>query len=333
MKFDLNLLLVFDALIKERNVTRAGERLGLSQPAVSAALGRLRVFFQDPLFARTSQGMLPTQRAQELIEPLGRALHIIEETVQLQTEFDPSESQRKFSILMMDIGEMDFLPRLLRHLRKIGSSVCLETTQPATAKDYDPMLAFEAGSIDLALGYWPQFNKRRGFERQCLFTDSFVCVVRKDHPKIGKAITLEQVADASHVVVTTHGNTDGVIERALVQQNLTRKVVVKVPHFLAVPAIVTNSDLVATIPKGFANVLARIHPLRLLPPPFKLSPFEVSVYWHCRFNHDPGLKWIIGTIGALFSDAPSSTKDHGTSGKSRRGRRPATGKRLSHVKT
>lgn len=303
MKYDLNLLLVFDAVNRERNVTRAGERLGLSQPAVSAALGRLRSLFQDPLFVRTSQGMQPTQRAKELVEPLSRALLIIEETVQKQAQFDPAGSQRRFNIMMMDIGEMEFLPRLLQRLRVIGSGISVESTQPAMMDGHDPVAAFEAGAIDMALGYWPQLSASRGFERRRLFTDSFACVIRKDHPVIRRTISAEQFTEATHVIVTTHGNTDGVIERALLQQGLRRRIVVRVPHFLAVPEIITNTDSVVTIPAGLAARLSKIYPLRVLSPPLTLNSFDVSVYWHVRFNNDPGLRWMKETLGDLYGDS------------------------------
>lgn len=300
MKFDLNLLLVFDALIKEHSVTRAGERLGLSQPAVSAALRRLRGHFQDPLFIRSSEGMVPTQKALELVDPLNEALLMIDAAVENQGEFDPTSSQRSFKILMMDVGEIDFLPMLLQHLCNIGSGISLETKQPESTSRNDQITAFEMGALDLALGYWPQFSSRRGFQRRHLFSDSFVCIAREDHPKIGRKLTMQQFAEASHVIVTTHGNTDGVIEQTLVERGLKRRVVARVPHFLAVPKIIANTDFIVTIPSGLAISFADIHPLRIHRLPIAIDPFEVSVYWHNRFDHDVGLKWMRETIEDHF---------------------------------
>lgn len=304
-RIDLNLLVVFEALVREGSVTRAGESLGLSQPAVSAALGRLRDIFDDRLFIRSNRGMVPTQRAQELIEPVGKALLIIHDILQKRSQFDPASSLRRFNILMMDVGEVEFLPKLLQHVTGMGSGICISTTPPARVNGENPIAAFETGEVDLALGYWPQFSERRGFQRQRLFTDSFVCMVRSDHPEIGNDMTIEQFASVSHLVIMTHGNTDGVIEQTLSQQGLTRNIVARVPHFLAVPAIIMNSDLLVTVPERLATDYSKSHPFRLVTPPFSIPTFDVSQYWHRRFGQDPGLKWLIETIFGLFAETMS----------------------------
>jgi DNA-binding transcriptional LysR family regulator len=161
---------------------------------------------------------------------------------------------------------------------------------------------FESGAIDLALGHWPKLSTRRGFHRERLFAESFACVVRHNHPVIGRTTTLKQFSEAQHLIITTDGNSDGMVERTLSRNNLSRKVSVRVPHFLAIPGILENSDLIATIPLGVAKLLAVRHRLRIMPPPLEIPHFEVGQYWHKRFHHEPGLTWLRTVIHEFFSE-------------------------------
>ena len=304
-RIDLNLLLVFDAVAREGNVTRAGRRLGLSQPAVSAALARLRDLLADPLFVRTSAGMMPTQRARQLMEPVDQALGLIRQSLQAQSSFDPRQSKRTFNILLIDMGEAVFLPRIVQHLRRIESEVSINAVQPAS-DSADQIAMFESGAVDLALGHWPRFSVRRGFHKERLFAESFACVARAQHPRVGRSMTLKQFAELPHLVVTPYGNSDGMVERALSRLGVTRKVVVRVPHFLAIPHLVEDSDLIATIPLGVARTLADRHRLRIVSAPVDIPHFEVSQYWHKRFHHEPGLSWLRGVVHGSFAERQSA---------------------------
>lgn len=299
-RIDLNLLLVFDAVAREGNVTRAGRRLGLSQPAVSAALARLRDLLSDPLFVRTTAGMTPTKRARELIDPVEQALGLIRDSLQSQSLFDPRSSNRAFNVLMVDVGEAAFLPPIIQQLRTLGSDVCINAVQPANDRA-DQIAQLESGTVDLALGHWPRFSLRQGFYKERLFVESFVCVVGTDNALVGRAITLKQFAKLSHIVVATSGNSDGTIERALSKLGIVRKVALRVPHFLAIPHIVEDSDLIATIPLDIARTIVDRRRLRILPLPFHVSHFEVSQYWHKRFHHEPGLEWLRSTVQLALS--------------------------------
>lgn len=299
-RLDLNLLLVFDAIFREGNITRAGQRLGLSQPAVSAALARLRDVMGDPLFIRNSSGVTPTARATEIAEPLDAALCSIRDLLQEQLQFDPLSSRRCFRILMPDVGGLHLLPRLLEHIRDIGSDISIATTQIAN----DEQLAqLEKGTKDLAVGVWSYLTPARGFYRQPLFTDSFVCVTRSDHQGLDSPATLDQLLQASHIVVSNDECSQGPLERMLAPLSLSLKVAVRIPHYLAVPMILERSDLVVIMPARPASIFAQAYGFRIVPLAFKLPSFEVCQYWHHRFNRDPGLNWLIGVMHKLFADS------------------------------
>ena len=299
-RIDLNLFLVFDAVAREGNVTRAGKRLGLSQPAVSAALARLRNLIGDPLFVRTRSGMVPTQRASTLMEPVDQALGLIRQTLQEQSDFDPRQSSRAFNIQMIDMGEVVFLPQIIQLLRDTESRVSVNTVQPA-GNHAEQIAMFESGSINLALGYWPKFSARRGFYKERLFSESFACVARRNHPSIGRSLTLRQFVELPHLVIMTDGSSDGMVERSLSRSNVSRKIAARVPHFLAIPSILENSDLIATIPLGVAKVLAVRRRLKIMPAPLEMPHFEVSQYWHKRFHREPGLTWLRGIVQNFFA--------------------------------
>jgi DNA-binding transcriptional LysR family regulator len=298
-RLDLNLLLVFDAIYQEGNITHAGARLGLSQPAVSAALARLRDLMGDPLFIRTNRGVVPTERAKQLAEPLEGALNAIRSLLQEQSSFDPIASQRCFRILMLDVGEMNLLPRLLQHLHEIGSHISIATTQITTDAQLELL---ERGSMDLAVGFWPSLTPARGFFKQLLFVDSFACLTRADHPSISNPVTLEELLRASHVVVSSHANSTGPLDRVLAQLGVNLKVAVRTPHYLAVPMILEQLNLAVVMPARPAAIFARNYGFRVVPLGFNLPTIDVCQYWHQRFARDPGLMWLTSTIHKLFAD-------------------------------
>ncbi len=181
-KVDLNLLLVFEALFQARNVTQAGALVGISQPATSFALSKLRQLLNDPLFVRTPQGMQPTPQALVLAKPIQQALGLIRNDVLQRTEFDLLTTTRRFTIAMTDVAEMVFLPRLLRLLKQEAPLANLKTVIMSSA---ELEIALEAGSVDLAIGLFPDL-KRASFYQQRIFQHPFVCIVRSDHPTIGR---------------------------------------------------------------------------------------------------------------------------------------------------
>lgn len=297
---DLNLLLVFEALLQAKNVTHAGSLLGLSQPATSAALSKLRMTLKDPLFVRTPHGMEPTPRALLLAKPLQQALIVIRDEVLRQPSFDLATTARMFTIAMTDVAEMVFLPRLLRLLSEEAPLANLKTVimSPAALE-----LALESGTVDLAIGLFPDL-KRASFYQQRLFQHPFVCIVRKDHPSIGRRMTLAQFLSASHAVVEAEGRNSEVFERMLERRGLERRVMLRIPHFLSIPMVIADSDLVVTIPRVLGEVFARMTNIRVVAPPIKIGNYDVRQYWHERFQKDPANQWLRTAIAARFRKGP-----------------------------
>lgn len=306
-KLDLNLLRVFDALMEDGNLTRAGYRLGLSQPAMSHALGRLRKRTGDALFVRVPTGMEPTNLALRIAPSVREGLRLLEGAMEGEAKFDPATCKRTFQILMSDIGELVYLPRLVRRLKDVAPSVDIRVLQ-LPRESYAE--AFISGEADLAIGFLPAL--RAGFYQQRLYTDSYVCVVREDHPRIGDAITLKQFVEESHVLIEPGGSrfmsmaqqnsTTSLIEQYLAERGLVRRFALRVPHFMVVPDIVQSTDLIATIP-SYAIVHSRARSgLKLLTLPLEMPQFEIRQFWHQRSHDDQGNRWLRGLISELFTE-------------------------------
>jgi DNA-binding transcriptional LysR family regulator len=231
-------------LLTERRVSRVAERLGVSQPAVSNSLAKLRVILGDELFLRTSQGMVPTPFADQLAESVTYALGMIHSALNQRSAFDPATCTRSFSIGMTDIGEIVFLPALLDRLAREAPGATLTTVRNAAVNLKDEM---EAGKVDLAIGLLPQL--KAGFFQRRLFRQRYVCAFRKDHKLDKKRVTLDEFANADHVVVISSGTGHGKVDELLQRSGVRRRVRLTVPHFVAVGHILSTTDLVATVPE------------------------------------------------------------------------------------
>jgi DNA-binding transcriptional LysR family regulator len=292
---DLNLLRVFDAVLRERAVTAAAARLGLTQPAVSNALGRLRTHFGDALFVRTAAGMDPTPCARGVAEPVRQALALLESALAHGPGFDPASSTRAFRFYMSDLGQVEFLPPLVERAQRAAPGVRLE----AVAADLENIAdALGAGSLDLAVGFPPSLGPP--VQRRALFRDPYVCLMRADHPAIGKTLTRKRFLEASHVLVTYRGGGHRVIEEALERAGVGRRIALRVPHFTVVPMVLERTDLILTLPARVARVYERRGHFKSLPPPVPMPPAEVAVHWHERFDADPGNRWLREQIVDLF---------------------------------
>jgi len=289
---DLNLLVILDALLEERSVTRAADRVGMTQPAMSHALGRLRKLFDDPLLLRTPRGMVPTARAEALIEPVRRALGELERAVFHRPAFDPLVERRSFSIGAADYAETVLLPPLLEQIGKKAPGIDL-MVRVFRAEDMEEDL--ESGQLDLAITVL-QDNEQPAVVQKRLFQERFVCVVRKDHPNVGEALTLEEYVSLSHALISPRGRKGGYVERELAKLGLSRRVALTVPHFLVAPMVVAQSDLVLTLPERLAKIFASMLPLRVVDPPLPVPGFNVSQVWHERQQHDPAHVWLRGLI-------------------------------------
>jgi DNA-binding transcriptional LysR family regulator len=289
---DLNLLRVFDAVLHEKGVTPAATRLGLTQPAVSNALARLRKLFGDALFVRTPRGVDATPFARELAEPVRQALALLEAALAHGPGFDPATSARAFRFYMSDLGQIEFLPPLVERVQRDAPSVRLEAV---ALEVEDIAAALAAGALDVAIGFLPGLAapvRRRG-----LFRDPYLCLMRADHPV--SSLTRKKFAEASHALVTYRGG-HRVIEEALERAGLARRVALRVPHFTVVPMILEKSDLILTLPARVARVFERRGRLKALPPPVSIPPAEVALHWHERFESDPGNRWLREQVVDLY---------------------------------
>ena len=294
---DLNLLRVFDSIAREHSVTVAAARLGLTQPAVSNALARLRRELGDPLFVRTSQGMRPSPLAGALADPVHRALTLIDAALAGGPVFDPATSTRSFRFYMSDIGEIFFLPPLVEHLRRLAPGVHLEAVSLAP-EDIGPGLA--TGAIDLAVGFLPELP--RSVRQRHMFRDPYVCLLRADHPRVGTRLTRELFRDALHVLVVSPGSGHRVIEQALAKSGLTRRIALRVPHFTVLPMVLERTDLVLTLPSRIARVFAKGQALKIFEPPVAIPPAEIAVHWHARSDGDSGMRWLREQLFAMFGE-------------------------------
>ena len=295
LALDLNLLVVFDALLKERNVTAAAHAVGLTQPAMSNALGRLRRTFNDPLFVRTGQGMQPTPYAQMLAAPIQRACELVADSLDIGTTFDPSSADRAFQFYMTDIGEAVFLPRILNALAQRAPKVTVRVLR--IPEHGGPALA--AGEVDLAVGFFPDL--KAGFYQQRLYLDEFVCVLRADHPLARGPLTLKQFVEMPHAVVTTVGTGhEPAIQRAIAKHRIVPSLTI--PHFMAVPVILSQTDHVVIVPGRLGRAFASYPGVKVLPSPLRIPSFEIKQHWHERYHLDPANRWLRALVAELFLD-------------------------------
>jgi DNA-binding transcriptional LysR family regulator len=296
-QLDLNLLRAFDAVLRRRSVTAAGAEIGLTQPAMSNALARLRRHFEDPLFVRTPRGMDPTPYARSIAGPVRQALALLETSLASGAAFDPAESERTFRLHMSDIGEMVFLPPLLERLQRVAPGLRVETrATPESAIEE----ALGCGELDLAVGFLP--GLRAPVRSTRLFRDPYVCMMRADHPRIGARLTRRRFCEASHVLVASVGAGHRVIEEMFVVEGLERRIALRVPHFMVVPMILERTDLVVAVPERVAAVFERLGRFKTRALPFEIPRTDVRVHWHERFEQEPGNRWVREQIIALFAE-------------------------------
>ena len=293
---DLNLLRVFDAVLRDRSVTAAARHLGLTQPAVSNALSRLRAQFEDALFVRTPAGMDATPFARELAQPVRQALALLEAALAHGPGFDPESATRTFRFYMSDLGQVEFLPPLVERAQRIAPGVRLEAVALEVADIGD---ALATGALDIAVGFLPGLGPP--VRRQPLFRDPYVCLMRADHPLVGKNLTRKQFLSAAHALVSYKGG-HRVIEEALERAGLARKIALRVPHFTVVPMVLERTDLILTLPSRIARVYERQGRFKSMPPPVPIPPADVAAHWHERFERDPGNRWLREMIRELFTE-------------------------------
>ena len=296
-KLDLGWLGVFVEVYKTQSVSRAAQHLGLEQASASITLGKLRRYFNDPLFTRTSQGMAPTPRAIALYPDLAEVLLRIEKTSGAREAFSPRAAQRAFRLCMTDISEIVLLPRLINHLQETAPGLVIE----AQTISADSRRRLESGEVDLAVGFMPDLEA--GFYQQALFSQDFVCLASKDHPRVLAKLGQRAFAAEGHIVVTTAGTGHAIVDKVLDKHKLTRRVVLRVPSFLGVARIVAQTEFLVIVPRLLGKTLASQERVQLLEPPVPLPSYKVKQHWHERFNADAGSVWLRKTMVGLFSNA------------------------------
>ncbi|MGC7411310.1 LysR family transcriptional regulator [Pandoraea pneumonica] len=295
---DLNLLVVFQHLYNARRVSRVAEALGVTQPAVSNALARLRKLFNDELFVRTSRGMLPTPMAIELAEPVAAALDALHGVFNRQVAFDPATSRKAFQIAMTDIGEVHFLPRLMHALGEQAPGITVSTVRNTAINLQEEMAA---GQVDLAVGHLPDLTS--GFFQRRLFRQKYVCMFRPGHPlDQAGGVSRDDFERAEQVVVVAAGTGHGQVDEFMTRAHVHRNIRLRVPHFVALADILHATDLIATVTEKFAQRSAQHFGLRYVDHPIDVPDIQINLFWHARFHQEPASQWIRTLLFDLFSE-------------------------------
>jgi len=291
---DLKLLAVVTELHKTRSVSQTAENLDLSQSSISMSLAKLRRHFNDPLFVRTSSGMDPTPHAVELIGLLKNAGDLLQTALDLHLVFDPMTSERRFNLYSSDIAQVTLMPGLMERLKSTAPyvGINLRRLSEATSKQ------LESGEADLAVGFILPMGA--GFCQQRLFKERFVCVARRDHPRVGDTLSIEEFQDETHLAITTCGTGHGVVEKALEAKSIRRRVGLTVPSFLGIAPIITSLDYLAVLPEQLARHLARTGNVKVLPLPFNVPAYYIMQHWHERYTQDPASRWLRSVVANLF---------------------------------
>jgi len=298
-KIDLNLLPIALALYDELSVSRAARELGMSQPAVSMALRKMRATFNDPLFVRAPRGITPTPRAHALVAVARPLVTGVQEGLLAEEQYNPGQSTRPFTFALSDVGEMVFLPRLLERLRAQAPNASIRSV---SMPPHQIAEGLEDGEIDLAIGYFPDLI-RSTFFQQRLFTHAFACLLRAGHPRRAKRLSLADFLEMEHAVVRAEGRSQEIFERFLERKKIRRKIVLLTPHFLSLPMIIARSDLVTTVPHALGVYFSRLSSdLALARPPFDIAGFDLKQHWHRKYHSDSRSQWLRKQVAQLFND-------------------------------
>jgi len=298
---DARTLVLFGEIYRTQSMTRAAEQLGLSQPTASIWLSKLRRQWHDPLFVRTSAGMQPTPRADELIGPTREALSLLRRLSGGSADFDPASAQRNFRICMTDASHITMLPRILARIRSVGPNMRLDVANiSATTAQM-----LQSGEADLAVGFIPGLES--GFHEQALYTQDFVCLVNAHHPRIGDVFTARAYKEEAHIGILS-STSYTMLQSSLKSQHIERRVMLELPGFLGLATVVSSTDLIATVPRTIGETLARTGTIRVFPCPVRMPTFAVKQYWHERYHHDTGLRWLRSLCAELFSANPPPRK-------------------------
>jgi DNA-binding transcriptional LysR family regulator len=293
-------LRVLEVMLTECSLTRAALRLDTSQPSLSKALSRLRLHFCDPLLVRDGQAMRPTPKGAEMLAPVRELLRAAGSIGKAANgPFDPASSDRKFKLIVSDVGMVLFLPALTARFAACGPKLKLEAV-PLDSHDFEARLA--SGEADLALGAYARAPQ--DLRRQLLYTDGYLCVVRRGNPRKRQLGRIAEFSSAQHIVVTAsetghtaHRMAQETIEGAVAPE----RILLRLPSFIAAALVAAGTDGVATVPANLARSVKERLQLATFQPPVKMPPISVAQYWHARYHHDPGHRWLRQTCFGLFA--------------------------------
>jgi DNA-binding transcriptional LysR family regulator len=298
-RIDLNLLVVLDAIFSEGGITKAGEKLHLTQPAISHALGRLRELFGDPLFIREGRRMVPTPLARSLMQPVRRALHSLEVTLNESQRFDPATTQRHFHIAIRDVLEAMVLPPLLARVEAEAPSVDISAIR-VDRRSFESELA--AGSLDAVLDVLLPMSE--DIRHQRISVDRLVVVARRHHPATQKkAFDLAAYLRAQHVLVSSRRSGPGLEDVELNRQGLKRRIRLRCQHYFAACHVVAESDLLLTMPERYARLANRQFDNQILPFPMQMPSMDAYLYWHVSVDNEPASRWLREQLVATVESA------------------------------
>jgi len=297
-RLDLNLLQVLEAIHDEGGVTRAAERLNLSQSAISHSLARLRLLFDDPLFARDGRRLVATPLTRGLIGPLRQGLQSLDQLVTGAGRFDPARAEAQYTISLRDPTETLMLPSIMRRIARSAPGVDLRTVQ-VRRRNLEASLA--NGSVDLAIDIALPLSE--GVRRQRLVADRMVVVARRAHPHVARGLTLKAYLAQDHVLVTSRRKGPGLEDVELSARGLKRHVRLRCRNYLAALRAVAQTDLVLTMAERYADALTAGLPTRILPLPFRMPTLDLYLYWHASVHDDAANRWLRGLVAGAFKDA------------------------------
>ena len=292
---DLNLMTVFDALMVNRNVTKAGKDIGRSQPAVSHALARLRALLGDQLFVKTSDGMVPTPRALRLHRQVRQALSNIETAINDEEAFEPASAKRTFIIAMVEHAAFVLMPRLINRLSVDAPGIDLNVVAVTEVPGVEQI---DSGQCEMAIALQSP-NLPGHISSQLVYREKFVCVMRADHPVLQTPFTLNDYLAYPHSAVRTSGNAVSLVDLALADLGLERRVAVGISHVLLTNLLLPGSDLIASLPQRNAAYFASERGLAVRELPFEVPEFETHMAWHQRYEDDPSHSWMRGLISQV----------------------------------
>ena len=298
---DLNLLVALDALLRERSVSRAATDMGLSQPAMSRALGRLRDLFDDPILVRSGHSMVPTPRALELAAPLGTALEAIRRTLERPGDFEAHTAERSFVLSAVDDTQPVLLPRILGHIRREAPGIEVSMVPLRSTSETFAQLAL--GEIDLAVGYFG--SPPPGIARALLYQDRIVCLARRDHPRVRGRLTMKHYVEEAHLAedLGTAVERPFTIDSLLAEKGLARRVACTVQTLAIAPVVVARTDLLCSAPGETIAFFAKGLGVRIFDPPFESPGFDLHLAWHKRNDREGGHAWFRNALLRLFRDS------------------------------